>query len=174
MKKIALCLILLLPLVSQADETEEFPSRKAGLWEVTTTMAGMPTNQTIKQCIDASTDKAMMKMGKNMDKKMGADCAKNEFRKEGDNFITEVDCKTGGTRMIAKSVFSGDFTSQYSGETTTKFDPPVMGMTERKMTLSAKWVGPCQAGQKPGDIIMANGMKMNFNDLEKMGAAIPR
>ena len=27
--------------------------------------------------------------------------------------------------------------------------------------------GACKADQKPGDIIMANGMKMNVNDMQK-------
>jgi hypothetical protein len=36
---------------------------------------------------------------------------------------------------------------------------------ETSMTIEAKWAGPCKADQKPGDIIMANGMKMNVTDI---------
>ena len=33
---------------------------------------------------------------------------------------------------------------------------------KRKISfVAAKWLGPCKAGQEPGDIIMSNGMKMN-------------
>jgi hypothetical protein len=35
---------------------------------------------------------------------------------------------------------------------------------ETNMTVESKWLGACKADQKPGDIIMANGMKMNIND----------
>jgi hypothetical protein len=35
------------------------------------------------------------------------------------------------------------------------------------MTMTAKWLGPCAAGQRPGDMIMPNGMKMNILDLQK-------
>ena len=35
------------------------------------------------------------------------------------------------------------------------------------MKIAAKWVGPCAAGQKPGDVIMSNGRTMNVLDLQK-------
>ena len=40
------------------------------------------------------------------------------------------------------------------------------------MTIEAKWLGPCKADQKPGDMIMGSGMKMNINDLGKLGAGM--
>ena len=36
------------------------------------------------------------------------------------------------------------------------------------MKLDAKWLGPCEAGQKPGDMMMANGMTINVLDMQKM------
>ena len=41
------------------------------------------------------------------------------------------------------------------------------------MTMEARWTGPCTAGQKPGDIIMGNGMKMNVRDLQKVQNLAP-
>jgi hypothetical protein len=41
------------------------------------------------------------------------------------------------------------------------------------MMIAAKWIGACAAGQRPGDIIMSNGMKMNVIDMQKMGG-MPR
>jgi hypothetical protein len=35
--------------------------------------------------------------------------------------------------------------------------------------MAAKWIGPCAADQKPGDMIMANGMKINILDAQKRG-----
>lgn len=41
--------------------------------------------------------------------------------------------------------------------------------------MAAKWIGPCTADQKPGDMIMANGMKINITNAQKLGApAAPR
>ena len=35
------------------------------------------------------------------------------------------------------------------------------------MTIEAKWTGACKPDQKPGDVIMGNGMKMNVSDMQK-------
>ncbi len=39
-----------------------------------------------------------------------------------------------------------------------------MGMSEGRSTMSARWLGPCRAGQRPGDITMPNGTVINLYD----------
>ncbi len=49
---------------------------------------------------------------------------------------------------------------------------PIPGVTpngETHMTIIAKYAGPCAAGQRPGDVIMSNGMTMNVLDLPPRG-----
>jgi hypothetical protein len=41
------------------------------------------------------------------------------------------------------------------------------------MNIAAKWLGACKADQKPGDIIMASGMKMNVTDMPRGGPGGP-
>jgi hypothetical protein len=36
------------------------------------------------------------------------------------------------------------------------------------MGIAAKWLGPCKADQKPGDMIMAGGRKLNIRDMLKL------
>ena len=36
------------------------------------------------------------------------------------------------------------------------------------MTIEAKWLGACKPDQKPGDIVMPGGYKMNIKDAEKL------
>jgi hypothetical protein len=38
------------------------------------------------------------------------------------------------------------------------------------ITMAAKRIGPCAADQKPGDMIMANGMSINNMNAQKLGA----
>jgi hypothetical protein len=45
---------------------------------------------------------------------------------------------------------------------------------ESHMTISAKWFGACVGGQKPGDVMMGNGMKMNVLELQKAGGPLGR
>jgi hypothetical protein len=37
------------------------------------------------------------------------------------------------------------------------------------VTYSAQWLGPCAADQKPGDMIIANGTKMNIIEMQRRG-----
>lgn len=158
MKITTICCCLL---VSLSAFAEEFPKRKPGLWQIQTAIEGLPVKQTMKHCIDAASDAKMAQMGQGL--QAGADCTRNETRKEGDNFVAESECTSGGIKMISKTIFSGDFSSQYSGNTIIKYEPAMMGMPEQKMSLTAKWTGPCEPGQEPGDIIMPDGTKMNIN-----------
>lgn len=154
---LTLTAIIALPLSAFADS---LPERKAGLWEVSVTSdAGEP--QTMKQCVDASTDAEMMKMGTDMAKSMGGGCSKNEFKRTASGFETNSECKVQGSTMISKGVFTGDFSSSYSGDVTTSYTPPFFGQSKSKVTIAAKHVGPCDASMKPGDMVMGNGMKMN-------------
>jgi hypothetical protein len=145
----------------------DLPARKAGLWELKMTgeSAQMPP-QVMQQCIDAATDKTMN------EKFSGAQgmCSKQELRKSGNTIVAEASCKSGDMATTTQSVFDGDFDSAYTVKIATTIEggaarPSLSGKTN--MTIEAKWLGPCKAGQKPGDIEMPNGMKMNILDLPK-------
>jgi hypothetical protein len=99
----------------------------------------------------------------------GQTFTQNEFRKEGKRFVHESDCTMDGMRIISKTVFSGDFSSKYYAETTTKFEDANKGMTEQNAVMNARWVGPCEADQKPGDVIVSDGLKINIISLEASG-----
>jgi hypothetical protein len=68
---------------------------------------------------------------------------------------------------------TGDFNSAYTVKTTAKSTggnlPPDM-----VTTIQAKWISACKADQKPGDIVMPGGMKMNISDMQKMRAGQPK
>ena len=38
------------------------------------------------------------------------------------------------------------------------------GNKQTSAMIEARWLGPCAADQKPGDMILGNGMKININD----------
>ena len=50
-------------------------------------------------------------------------------------------------------------------ESRSTYSPPMMGRSEGTAIIEAKWVGPCKAGQKPGDVVLPNGMKMNLLEM---------
>lgn len=141
----------------------DYPARKAGLWEIQTgDGTGKAGGQTIQQCIDANSDKTLREMGQGMGKDM---CAKQDLRLEGGKLVMDSVCKIGTTTATSHAVMSGDFSSAYRMESKSTYSPPLMGRAEGTSVMEAKWLGPCKADQKPGDMVMGNGMKMNVLEM---------
>lgn len=139
------------------------PKRKSGLWEINTNMDGMPSMGPIQQCIDQNTDDLMQQRAE----KKKPDCSVMDSKQQGNKFSMHSVCKFDNVTATTDAVFIGAFDSAYKGDMRTRFSPPMHGMSESKMTLEAKWLGPCKAGQKPGDVIMPNMKGMNVNEMMK-------
>jgi len=165
MRSVLVSLVLLLPAFALADS---FPSRKPGLWEIESSHGGTAGDggHKVKQCIDASTDAAMMQSSQGTGGKDGK-CAKQEIHKAGETYVIDSDCTVMGRHVMTHGVFKGDFDSHYTAEVNSTFDPPAAGVAERSTTLTARWLGPCAPGQEPGDLIMPNGMKFNLAGLPR-------
>lgn len=147
----------------------DLPPRRAGLWEITMTTEGrkLPP-QTSQHCIDAETDKLMNTMGSGM-----TTCSKQDVQRSGSTVTVDSVCKVGAATVTSHSVVTGDFNSAYTVKVTStrKGGPPMPGSTPgaaTNMTIAAKWLGACKAGQKPGDMILAGGRKFNIRDLQKL------
>jgi hypothetical protein len=81
-------------------------------------------------------------------------------------------CKSDMGTTTSHAVITGNFDSAFTVKmsSTTEGGKPRAGMPANhssNMTVQAKWLGACKAGQKPGDIMMPNGIKMNVMDLQK-------
>jgi hypothetical protein len=159
--------------LSFAAAAEEFPTRRAGLWEVTLTRDDGEAPHTLQQCTDAETDKLMNAFGGNISADL---CAKQDVRKVGATIVVNATCKIGPMTSTSESVISGDFNSNYTVKITSKVEGVPKGLpTAGKnlggtTTMTARFVGACKAGQKPGDVIMADGKTVNVRDLQKMMA----
>ena len=152
----------------------DLPARKPGLWEMKMAAEGRalpPQAQVMQQCIDPATDKQMNTMGNDMSRDK---CAKQDVTNVGGRIVVDSVCQFGGATTTTHAEVTGSFDSAYTVKVTSKRDgAPAPGMPAggtSNMTIDAKWLGACKADQKPGDIIMANGMKMNIADMQKMQA----
>jgi hypothetical protein len=166
----ALAALAALTLPAGAQEIE-FPARKAGQWEITMTSetpGGMP-NQTIKACIDATTDKQMMEAGFSMSKSM---CSRQEMKQEGDAYVIDSTCQIGPMTSTSHIVITGDFQSAYTVKMTSEMTGAALvpGMPgTNNMTQEARWISDaCTDGMAPGDMLMPGGMKVNVNEMMKM------
>lgn len=140
------------------------PKRKSGLWEIKMSSGqakGMPAMQ---QCVDEKTDDLMKK---DMAGSQKMQCSKNDMRKEGDKIVAESVCKVENSTATTRAVFTGRFDSAYKGDIKTTYEPPLGGMKESSSVIEAKWLGPCKAGQKPGDISMPGMPSINMDEMLK-------
>jgi hypothetical protein len=166
----SLPLVALALICAQPAAALDLPARKPGLWEMKMTFEGrnLPT-QTSEHCIDAETDKLMNSIGGNMQKDA---CSKQDVTKVGGTIVVDSVCKFGAATTTSHGVVSGDFNSAYTVKVTSKREgaaaPGMAADGNSSMTIEAKWLGACKADQKPGDMIMAGGRKINIRDMQNL------
>lgn len=142
----------------------EMPKRKSGLWEITTSMEGMPKGMgPIQHCIDQNSDN-LMQQGADKTKQQ---CSAMDIKQLGNKITVHSVCKMETTTTTMDAVFTGAFESTYRADIQTRFNPPLHGMAQSKMTIDAKWLGACKPGQKPGDVVMPNNSTINLDEMMK-------
>ena len=144
----------------------DLPIRKAGLWEMKVSHTNSPVPEmTMQHCTDETTDKEMSTAFSPMSKEV---CSKQEIQKTATGYVTDSVCSVGGTTMTSHSDITGDFNSAYTIRSTSHSERGPSGVPrDNTMTIEAKWLGACKADQKPGDIVMPGGFKINIKDAEK-------
>jgi len=124
----------------------DFPPRKPGLWQSST--GGKVTDQ---WCLNDRADKALREIDLMCGATLGA---------EGDKLVYDNQCKTRARTISSHVVMTGDFTSAYHVEVHETYDPPQspgQGVVVKEAEM--RWIGPCLAGQKPGDVFDGDGTK---------------
>jgi Protein of unknown function (DUF3617) len=141
----------------------ELPSRKPGLWQVKTNIenSNAPA-RVIRQCIDAATDQMMQSSAGPF---APAACPRRDVQTSENSIKIDSSCTVGGKAATAHSVVSGSFDSAYTMTVTSRSEDLPGG--KMIMTMEAKWLGPCAADQKPGDIVLGDGTKINIPELQK-------
>jgi hypothetical protein len=100
-------------------------------------------------------------------------CSKQDVQKVGSTIVVDSVCTFGAMTTTSHAVISDNFDQNYTVKvsSTREGDPPAPKGAPggaSNMTMEAKWVGPCKADQKPGDMILPNGMKVNARDAQTM------
>ena len=142
---------------------DELPSRKPGLWEVKMSIENRNAPaQVIRQCIDATTDQMMQSSAGPYSL---AACPKRDVQSSVDSTTIDSTCTVGGKTATVHTVVTGSFDSAYT-MTATSLSEDLPG-GKMIMTMEGKWLGPCAADQKPGDMIMSNGRTINLLEMQK-------
>lgn len=138
------------------------PHRKPGLW-ITQVKAGAEPQLEMKMCVDPATEAALYRHASGFDQR---DCSKMEVAMRGNELVSDSICKLprfmgrGGGTVTEHSVTRFEGNTAYHTESSARYDPPMDGKAEHKGTIDARWSGRCEAGQKPGDVVV-HGMTFN-------------
>ena len=161
---LALGLVALLPV--HGARADELPIRKAGLWEMKVMRAGSTTDLTMQQCTDETTDKEMSTSFSPMVKEI---CSKRDIQKTANGYVSDSTCGLASVSIVSHAEITGDFNSAYTVQSTSHSEGgPAAMKGDHVTTVEAKWLGACKADQKPGDIVMPGGLKMNIHDMDKL------
>jgi hypothetical protein len=165
--------VLAIGLAGAPAAAEDLPARRAGLWEMRMSVdGGNAKPQVSEHCIDAETDKQMQSLGGSMGKDL---CGKQDVRRVGSTLVVDSVCKLGAMTTSSRAEISGDFNSAYTVKVSTRREggAAVPGLDrDGNITIKARWTGACKADQKPGDMIMAGGRKINVRDLQSLPAML--
>jgi hypothetical protein len=168
MQRTALFLLAIV-LAAGAAQAQDKYQRKSGLWEVKRTSSRTNDQErTYQLCIDKASDDALRQLAGGMRSER---CQAAKAVRDGDKLTVDATCKVAkSSTATTHAVITGNFDSAYKLESKSTFDPPLKGMTEGTTIMEAKWTGACKANQKPGDVILPNGVKISDTDDNKAAA----
>jgi hypothetical protein len=145
-----------------ADAGEPFPKRRPGLWEIRSAGAdavGMPP---AKFCVGPDTDTADL----HLDRAVGprGSCTLGRFLPAGEAWVAESICTEGSTTVTKQAIATGDFETGYRIDTLVT--QPLRGGAQRedREAVVGTWVGPCEPGQRPGDLVIPGMGTLNMDD----------
>jgi hypothetical protein len=124
------------------------PQRKAGMWETVMHIQGH--DMSTQLCIDAATEAKMSVFGQQAQTESCGGATGVEKIPGG--YAFHGACKgreTSGTAI-------GDFNSAYK---------VTIDSGKTHMSMDSRWLGPCPAGRRPGDMVMPGGIVINMNDV---------
>lgn len=160
------------PNVPNASRQAALPARKDGLWEVLVRSddlvlkragRGSPQPVTVRQCTSAAIEPIML-----MSIVPGQeDCHERKVRRSGKGAEAGHDistvCYVHDNRVDTQMRLLGDLQSAYHGSFEAKFPQTPLHNTGR-MVFEGRWLGDCAAGQRPGDMLLPNGVTVNVVD----------
>ena len=127
----------------------------------------------MQHCTDETTDKEMSTAFSPMSKEV---CSKRDIQKTATGYV--VGFRVQRRRRVDDLAFRHHRRFQFrlhrQDHRRTATSGPAGVPHDVTTTIEAKWLGACKPDQKPGDIVMPGGFKMNIKDAEKLKGLLPK
>ena len=139
-----------------AAHAANMPLRKSGLWEIKTeTRASgqkMPGPMTMQMCIDQHKDDmtADLKDMREMKKRY----SKMDVQNSGNKVTIDSVCAHEGHTVTSHMTITGNMSTDYRMDSTSRFMPPMEGISTMASIVTGTWLGACKPGQTHGSVTM--------------------
>lgn len=159
----------------KAPRKTAFPARQSGLWEVTVRSddlvlkrAGQAPHrpQTVRMCTSAEAEPVMLLALLPSQEDCHAVKVTRRPPKAGAGYAIATVCYVHDNRVDARIELQGDLRSAYRGTFDVTYAQTPLGNTGR-MAFEGRRLGACPAGQRPGDMVLPNGVTVNVVDDRK-------
>ena len=147
-------------------ETQALPHQKPGLWQQS--FSSGTTKISDQVCLDAASEAKLSAFGSQMQNKLCSSQIVSRTGANSWNVVSVCELKPG-SKITTHVAITGDFNSKFSAvmNVTATGAPLDAAHNTQKTVFNTEWLGPCKHGQKGGDVIMSNGVKVNVLDATK-------
>lgn len=157
-----LCKVLCL--LALVDGTQcyanDFEWRKAGLWEVSIRKDGESVMRAVKvqQCSDAASEPDVL-----LSILPGQEhCEPLEVVRSSTGMVIKTHCEVHDIKVDSQMTMSGNFGAAYRGKFNVRYaSGSVPAPQVGDVLFEARWIGPCAPSQRPGDMVLSNGITVN-------------
>jgi hypothetical protein len=144
------------------------PAPKAGLWRESLLRDGRELGLIgdMRACLDADARGRLSAMGGQAGKSMCRNLSVTRDADGGYHFSSACNLGPGG-HVVTNGELTGDLASRYRVRSRTDTSGAVLASMNGQHTIDieANYLGPCPAEMRPGDVLIANGMKVNMDHL---------
>ena len=147
------------------------PTPKAGLWRESILRDGRELGLIgdMRACLDADARARLSALGGRAGKTMCRDQAVTRDSDGAYHFSSACDLGPGG-HVVTQGELTGDLSKRYRvySRTDTRGASLQSLNGHHVIDVEADYLGPCPAGMTPGDVLIANGMKVNMDRLRAL------
>jgi hypothetical protein len=151
------------------------PSPKPGLWRESLMRDGhdIALIGDMRACLDADARKRLSTLGEKTDSRLCQERAVTRDADGGYHFSSTCELGPAG-RVTTQGELTGDLASRYRVHTQTETTGASMAAANGRhvIDVEADYLGPCPAGMVPGDVMIANGVKVNLHHLRALAQAL--
>ncbi len=153
-----------LPVIATHAETVSLPERKAGLWELKSSMdeGRGPREQSIKMCVDAAMEANTVKASIDDHKK---NCEKYQVKHDAGKTVVDMTCTYNGRHVESLTEMEGDFSKSFkvkiSSTTADTRETTQQTITVKRTILQdGTYLGESCGDLQPGEALAPDGSKV--------------